>query len=313
MPDLTPKLGIKKPLGNETVSRAAFNENWDIIDANVVADKGGVPSIQAGLDAEKPDPGTVGRLYVATDTQIIYRDTGTAWQKVGAVKWGDIEGKPTSFTPSAHKSTHASGGSDALTPADIGAVNKAGDTMTGELTAPRFISNVSTGTAPLQVSSTTVVSNLNTDKLDGYDAGNSSGNIPISNGTVNTNLNADMTDGIHFRISDGVLQYNDGTGWKNVMTSVIKSIQRGVIESNATGDINITINAVDINKAVVITSGDGAAFGFNDSTSGNGQSRYIVLTNSTTLTIKQRYFDWDDGTWSNRKGVSLAWQVIEYV
>jgi len=313
MPDLTPKLGIKKPLGNETVSRAAFNENWDIIDANVVADKGGVPSIQAGLDAGKPAPGTAGRLYVATDTQIIYRDTGTAWQKVGAVKWGDIEGKPTSFTPSAHKSTHASGGSDALTPADIGAVNKAGDTMTGELTAPRFISNVSTGTAPLQVSSTTVVSNLNTDKLDGYDAGNSSGNIPISNGTVNTNLNADMTDGIHFRISDGVLQYNDGTGWKNVMTSVIKSIQRGVIESNATGDINITINAVDINKAVVITSGDGAAFGFNDSTSGNGQSRYIVLTNSTTLTIKQRYFDWDDGTWSNRKGVSLAWQVIEYV
>ncbi|MGB9813541.1 MAG: hypothetical protein ACPLRZ_07580 [Thermovenabulum sp.] len=134
MPELTPKLGIKKPLGNETVSRAAFNENWDIIDANVVADKGNVPSIQAGLDANKPDPGTAGRLYVATDTQIIYRDTGTAWQKVGVVKWGDIEGKPSSFPPSAHKSTHASGGSDPITPADIGAVNKAGDTMTGLLT-----------------------------------------------------------------------------------------------------------------------------------------------------------------------------------
>jgi len=34
----------------------------------------------------------------------------------------------------AHKSTHASGGTDALTPADVGAVNKAGDTMTGNLT-----------------------------------------------------------------------------------------------------------------------------------------------------------------------------------
>jgi len=32
MPEETSKLGIKKPLGNETVSRAAFNENWDIID-----------------------------------------------------------------------------------------------------------------------------------------------------------------------------------------------------------------------------------------------------------------------------------------
>ena len=34
MPDITPNLGIKKPLGNENVSRASFNENWDILDAN---------------------------------------------------------------------------------------------------------------------------------------------------------------------------------------------------------------------------------------------------------------------------------------
>jgi len=33
MPDLTPNLGIKKPLGNEAFSRAAINENYDIIDA----------------------------------------------------------------------------------------------------------------------------------------------------------------------------------------------------------------------------------------------------------------------------------------
>lgn len=38
---------------------------------------------------------------------------------------------------------------------------------------------------------------INVDRLDGYDAGNASGNIPVSNGTVNTNLNADMLDGNH--------------------------------------------------------------------------------------------------------------------
>jgi len=54
-----------------------------------------------------------------------------------------------------------------------------------------------TGAAPLTVSSTTVVTNLNADKVDGYDAGNSSGQIPISNGTVCTNLNADTVDGSH--------------------------------------------------------------------------------------------------------------------
>lgn len=34
MPDITPNLGLKKPLGNETVSRAAYNENLDILDQN---------------------------------------------------------------------------------------------------------------------------------------------------------------------------------------------------------------------------------------------------------------------------------------
>jgi len=32
MPTQTPKLGIQKPLGNETVNRQSFNTNWDIID-----------------------------------------------------------------------------------------------------------------------------------------------------------------------------------------------------------------------------------------------------------------------------------------
>jgi hypothetical protein len=32
MPTLTPKLGIKKTLGNETARRSSFNENYDIID-----------------------------------------------------------------------------------------------------------------------------------------------------------------------------------------------------------------------------------------------------------------------------------------
>ncbi|AEE95796.1 hypothetical protein [Mahella australiensis] len=191
MPELTPKLGIKKPLGNETVSRAAFNENYDIIDAQAqkniaqratapahpvegdlwidtsvtpnalkkyngstwekvgavspgdigaVANAGSAPSIQAGTDNGKPASGIVGRIYIATDTQIIYRDTGTVWAKVGAVRWSDIDSKPVSYTPSAHKATHALGGNDALTPTDIGAETPAGaqakvDTHAGLTTA----------------------------------------------------------------------------------------------------------------------------------------------------------------------------------
>lgn len=36
---------------------------------------------------------------------------------------------------------------------------------------------------------------INVDRVDGFDAGNASGNIPVSNGTLCTNLNADKVDG----------------------------------------------------------------------------------------------------------------------
>lgn len=34
MPDITPNLSLKKPLGTEDVTRASYNENLDLLDAN---------------------------------------------------------------------------------------------------------------------------------------------------------------------------------------------------------------------------------------------------------------------------------------
>lgn len=44
-----------------------------------VKNLGGTPGIQSGVDAAKPTAGTTGRLYVATDSLKIYRDTGSTW------------------------------------------------------------------------------------------------------------------------------------------------------------------------------------------------------------------------------------------
>jgi hypothetical protein len=75
-----------------------------------VQNAGGTPSIQAGTDSSKPSAGVVGRIYVATDTKKIYRDSGTSWDVIGTINWSDITGKPTTLagygitdaTPSSH-------------------------------------------------------------------------------------------------------------------------------------------------------------------------------------------------------------------
>jgi hypothetical protein len=46
---------------------------------NGVVNNGNVPSMQSGLEASKPTAGTLGNLYIATDSQKIYRDNGTSW------------------------------------------------------------------------------------------------------------------------------------------------------------------------------------------------------------------------------------------
>ncbi|KYG68301.1 hypothetical protein AZI87_03325 [Bdellovibrio bacteriovorus] len=51
---------------------------YGITDA--VRNAGSTPSIQSGTDTGKPTAGTAGRLYVTTDTQKIYRDSGSSWE-----------------------------------------------------------------------------------------------------------------------------------------------------------------------------------------------------------------------------------------
>jgi hypothetical protein len=80
MPDLTPRLGIKKPLGNENVTRASFNENWDIIDAKVatLGPDGKVPASQLNVssNASSITVADAGNYYTATDAEGALQEIG---------------------------------------------------------------------------------------------------------------------------------------------------------------------------------------------------------------------------------------------
>ena len=49
---------------------------------NLVANGGGTPSVSSGLEASRPVASTAGRLYVATDTKRVFRDTGVLWEQL---------------------------------------------------------------------------------------------------------------------------------------------------------------------------------------------------------------------------------------
>ncbi|MGM0973422.1 MAG: hypothetical protein ACQEW2_10780 [Bacillota bacterium] len=74
MPDLTPRLGIKKPLGNENVTRENFNENWDIIDLNSAKK----------IDLARHQADTTQQKHVmVSDTPPQNQGTGGIWFQTG--------------------------------------------------------------------------------------------------------------------------------------------------------------------------------------------------------------------------------------
>ncbi|MBM4395692.1 MAG: hypothetical protein FJ087_08375 [Deltaproteobacteria bacterium] len=76
-------------------------------------------------------------------------------------------------------------------------VNVAGRIATPNTVTGSVLVATTTTSAPLTVSSSTVVPNLNAYYVQGKVPGNADGNIALANGAAVTNLNADMVDGQH--------------------------------------------------------------------------------------------------------------------
>lgn len=70
------------------------------------------------LVPSNPTDGYVLKWSAASSSLVWGASSGTAAE---SVDWSDVTNPPATYTPTAHKASHATGGTDTLTPADIGA------------------------------------------------------------------------------------------------------------------------------------------------------------------------------------------------
>jgi len=86
-----------------TTGKPTTLSGYGITDA--IQNAGATPSVQTGTVASRPAAGTAGRLYIGSDDNTIYRDTGSAWVKIG-----DGTGSSGVTTVSASAPLTSSGG-----------------------------------------------------------------------------------------------------------------------------------------------------------------------------------------------------------
>lgn len=140
---------LKKPGDSDNVRVDVLNGNMDVIDRELkqragLGPDGKVPAEQLPemdvsqtlAQAElKPTPAD-GDGVLVTDSAAGNATKRVLWSRIKAAlselyagkshshAWGTITGRPGSFPPAAHASTHGSGGADPVTPAAIGAAAK---------------------------------------------------------------------------------------------------------------------------------------------------------------------------------------------
>jgi hypothetical protein len=146
-----------------------------------------------------------------------------------------------------------------------------------DVTAPRFTSTVSTGTAPLTVSSNTLVSNLNADLLDGFNTAtaNTANTVAVRDASGNVNANFFIGNGSQLtgiitsvsNVSNGTSNLNIPAVNGNINLSVAGNANIAVVTGtgvNVAGTLNVTGNA---NVGNI-----GATNGVFTNVSGNGNS-----------------------------------------
>ena len=156
------------------------------------------------------------------------------------------------------------------------------------VTASTLTSNITTGTAPLTVASTTKVTNLNADLLDGYD--------------TSTSANANT---VAVRNADGNLTANYFIGNGSQLTGIdATSIQNGNSNVKVAANGNVSISVTGTSNVVIVTDTGMNVSGYITST-GNVTSLNADLGNLVTA----NFINVSSNIVSNNTTVNLEFQA----
>jgi hypothetical protein len=163
--------------------------------------------------------------------------------------------------------------------------------------------------------STAVCTGLNADQLDGYSAGNATGQIPISNGTANANLNADAVDGAHY--SEGTWTPVP-TGFTAPQTAIGTYVKIG---KHVTATLSMPNNGISSSTALTVTGlpftsantpnhvwAGVCGYAIDNSVALTGAAKWQIVGGSTTAVF---YTNMNNGIWTNGN-IKRAYAVMTY-
>ena len=145
--------GIVKPLSSEQVSYETINSNYDTIDASLAKGKWDA-TVDPAVTDDSGDGYAIGSLWVNTTGHKVFIAEAVT---VGAAVWRQVWPALVADMTGLLKSD--------------GSVTLSANWDAGahEIRAETLEADVATGTAPLTIASTTKVTNLNADQVDGID------------------------------------------------------------------------------------------------------------------------------------------------
>lgn len=247
--------------------------------------------IEALLSTQIIDTTTVGRAVMTAADATAARTAIGAGTSSFSGAYSALSGIPSTFAPSAHKTSHATGGSDALTAADIGAAatshtHAAADITSGTIATARLASGTANSTTYLRGDQTWASVSAGINSLNGL--------------TDATQTFAVGTSGTNFAISSaaGVHTFNLPDASATARGVVTTGAQTFAGNKSFSGNLNCS-NTIEsywytgpANRCVIFNNfnaGGGFGYGFSASTGLNNPESIFAPVSSNPGVIRFRY------------------------